>query len=69
MEKLTKDWYKQLPIQIRELAIKNTSKKQLNTYRESLSDSITSSFVWDGTTQGFNFWNSVNEISEYFENN
>ena len=68
MKKTIREWYNQLPPQIRKEAIKNTPKEELKTKVLCLSDAINSGFVWIESKQGYEFWKSVSTISEYFEN-
>ncbi len=69
MKKTIREWYKELPPQIRKEALKNTANDTLREKTECLSQSIQSAFLWENTSQGHEFWERVMKIAEYFENN
>lgn len=57
MEKPIKEWLKELPEPIRELAIKRHEEGRLeNKFMDSIYDALNGAFDWERTKEGDNFW-------------
>lgn len=59
--KKIKEYLELLPPAIAELALKNTETGDEIAY--SVSDALSTAFIWRETPQGFGFWNDVHEWS------
>lgn len=61
--KKVKDWYNDLPNDIREKALANTSKDMLETVDDSLVEALSGGFTWSSTEEGHDYWESI--VDEY----
>lgn len=66
--KTIREWYNDLPAQIRKEAIKNASEICLKEKVSCLSIAVESGFFWGKTSQGHDFWDAVVTITKHFEN-
>ena len=55
MKKIS-DWYKELPIPQREMALKNLDEANEGGLTTSLSSSISEGFIWRDSDEGHDYW-------------
>ena len=70
MSKTIKEWFEQLPPDVRENAIANTAKHVLHQPADSLFMAINNAFVWADTPQGHEYWQAIYNGAEsvFYEN-
>jgi hypothetical protein len=77
MEKTAREWLMELKPEHRDLAIENVLREGkedgtdfINIKYNSLIDSVSESFVWCFSTQGFDFWRKISDdlcLNTYYD--
>lgn len=57
--KTVQKWFEELPEPQKSQAINNTTGNVLKSGAESLSDALLTSFPWNHTKEGFDYWNKL----------
>lgn len=58
--KTAREWFEELPEDVRKKAINNSEKEGLDDIPElSLSISLFGAFVWSDTPEGHDFWSKI----------
>lgn len=64
-KKTTREWFQDLPVEIRDAAIRNTRKSENADFLldefldDSLAAALIGAFPWDKTEEGFDFWSNI----------
>lgn len=59
MNKTAREWFKELPSPIREMAVENSEKEKIIDLKWSSLDNAVWSLNWDDSIQGYDFWFNV----------
>lgn len=62
MQKTVKKWFEMLPPEIRDKAIKNTSRRTLNAYTTNLHDALSIAFLWAYSREDYDYWKSISQL-------
>lgn len=57
--KTIEEWYNELPEDVREKAINNTSESLLKERDESIEDALFGGFTWAETPEGHKYWENI----------
>lgn len=64
MEKTIREWFNDLPEDIKEKAIINTPEESLDRIEYSLSKALLRAFTWIESVEGHNYWSRINSEHE-----
>ena len=59
MSKTIKEWFEQLPPDVRENAMENTPLHMLDRRVDSMWMAVNNAFIWDDTPQGGLYWSAI----------
>jgi hypothetical protein len=57
--KTIREWYNELPEEVREKALANTAEDELDTMEPDLYNALAGMFWWEETPEGFLYWAEV----------